>query len=110
MVLEKQPFVRYKTDEEKAEEEYLNLTLRLNKLQKEMVEHLQEELGVEKPGTAIKIVLETGYNALHTTFGCHLLQSLFKNSRPVAKHKKHKNWEIAMQKTDDLQRNPNERG
>jgi hypothetical protein len=84
MVIEKDPFTRYKTNEEKEEEEIQFgeiMTIRLNPVEKQWIEKWKKVLDIKSDGKTLKFLAEIGTNVLHSTFGDKKLGYLFKKDR-----------------------------
>jgi uncharacterized protein (DUF1697 family) len=76
------PFVRKKTDEEKAKEESKVMTIRLNTQELEMLEAVKQAIEQPKDSTAIKTMFYLAYyNVIHDQKTRYLLETLFKNKR-----------------------------
>lgn len=77
-----QPFIRKKTDEEKAKEESKVMTIRLNAQELNMLEQVKVAIEQPKDSTAIKTMFYLAYyNVIHDQKTNYLLQTLFKNKR-----------------------------
>lgn len=79
--MEKEPFVRYKTDEEVESEEGETFTLRLNPKERLWLDKLKKVLDIKSDGKALKIGAFVGLNVLHSHFGEGVLRYLFKKDR-----------------------------
>lgn len=76
------PFVRKKTDEEKAQEKGTRLTLRLNEEELKMLKEVKVAIEQPKDSTAIKTMFYLAYyNVIHDKKTRYLLETLFKNKR-----------------------------
>lgn len=80
-MIEKEPFVRYKLDEEKAKEKDMRFTVRLNSEEIKAVRFFMEALDVKSPGTALKAMALVGYNSMTSLLGKQLFKRLFKKER-----------------------------
>jgi len=80
-MIEKEPFVRYKTDEEKAKEKDVRFTVRLNAKEIEAVKLFQRALDIKSRGTALKTMALIGHNVMTSLLGRHLFVKLFKKER-----------------------------
>lgn len=84
MVIEKVPFTRYKTDEEKAQEELEIgevMTIRINGKERTWLDQWKKVLDIKSDGKTLKFLAEVGTNVLHGTFGDKKLGYLFKKDR-----------------------------
>lgn len=76
------PFIRKKTDEEKALEKGTRLTLRLNESELQMLKEVKVAIEQPKDSTAIKTMFYLAYyNVIHDKKTKYLLSTLFKNKR-----------------------------
>jgi hypothetical protein len=80
-MLEKQPFQRYKFDEEKDQEKGKVFTIRLNEEEQRNLRQAQNLLQQEKTSTALKQLALFGMYVLHDRSTAHILQVLNDNIR-----------------------------
>ena len=87
-MIEKQPFERYRLDEEKEEGERYILSVSLNKYEKEELDKIKQQFrGVKSESTILKRCAFLGMNVIQNLdIGVLFHTSFIKN-----KHKKHKN-------------------
>ena len=77
-----EPFTRTKTEEEKAKEKSIVLTVRLNKEELEMLREVQKAIEQPKDSTAIKTLFYIGaFDVLHDKKTNFIISTLFKNKR-----------------------------
>ncbi len=81
MPIEKKPFIRYKTDEEKVKERSKVFTVRMNKEELKWLEELKEDLNIKSEGKALKIGAFIGKNVLQGLLSRKFLRYLFKEER-----------------------------
>jgi hypothetical protein len=77
-----EPFTRKKTDEEKAKEKSVVMTIRLNQEELDMLKQVKEAIEQPKDSTAVKTVFYIGcFDVLHDKKVNYILSTLFKNKR-----------------------------
>jgi len=81
MEIEKEPFVRYKLEEEKEQEEGEVFSVRLNKEEREWLNEIKEDLNIAQDGKALKTAAFIGKNVLQALFSKKILKYMFKNER-----------------------------
>ena len=74
-------FTRYKLDEEKALEEDLVFSVRLNKEEQAWLEEIKKDLNIKANSKALKVAAFIGKNVLQSIFGRKFLRYLFKKER-----------------------------
>jgi ferric-dicitrate binding protein FerR (iron transport regulator) len=79
MSIEKQPFVKYKLDEEKGNEKRETLTISLNKAERQDLEDDKKILEQPKDSTAIKHLWRIGRIVLHDDKMGMILQEILQN-------------------------------
>ncbi len=82
MVLKPEPFVRYKTDEEKSREKGTAVTVWMNSDELEQLEAFMKRLGVGR-SAAIKLLYEYGKNLLEQNFPGRILDKWIRILRRV---------------------------
>lgn len=76
------PFYRKKTDEEKAQEKSVVMTIRLNKDEQEMLKEVKQAINQPKDSTAVKTMFYLAYyNVIQDAQTRYLIQTLFKNKK-----------------------------
>jgi len=77
-----EPFTRTKTDEEKAKEKSVVMTIRLNQEELAMLKEVKKAIEQPKDSTAIKTVFYIGcFDVLHDKKTNYILSTLFKNKK-----------------------------
>ena len=79
--LKKEPFVRYKLDEQKDLEKGKNFTIRLNEAEYSKLQQDKAVLNQPKDSTAIKQLAELGRLVLHDELNAQIRKTLFINKR-----------------------------
>lgn len=82
MVLEKQPFTRYKLEGEERPDTF---TVRLNKEERQRLNYVKKIIRQPKDSTAIKQVFELGYDVIHDQKTVRILDLIFKNRKNNAR-------------------------
>ena len=81
-LIQNEPFVRMKLDEEKAKEKSTVMTIRLNEQELSMLQEVKLAIDQPKDSTAIKTMFYLAYHdVLHDQKTKYLLNTLFKNKR-----------------------------
>lgn len=81
-MIKKEPFTRYKLDEELQDDEGETFTVRLNAIERAWLDELKRDLDIKSDGKALKLAgLIIARNVLHSTFTPKLLRYLFKKDR-----------------------------
>jgi len=80
-MIKKEPFVRYKLDEEKELEKGKNFTLRLNEVEYSKLQQDKATLNQSKDSTAMKQLAELGRIVLHDQLNAQIRKTLFINKR-----------------------------
>ena len=76
------PFYNTKTEEEKAKDKSIVLTVRLNKEELQLLKDVKAAIEQPKDSTAIKTLFYIGcYDVLHDKKVNYILSTLFKNKR-----------------------------
>lgn len=81
MVLEKQPFVPYRLEEERANDKSRTLTIRINKEEDLWLTELKDLFDTDQEAAALKLAAKVGLKVLHNTFSADDLKWLFKKDR-----------------------------
>lgn len=82
-MLEKEPFVNYKTQEEKEKEKDTRevFSISLNAEERLWLNDLKQTLNIKSDGKALKVSAFIGRNVLHNVFGDGFLKYLFSKER-----------------------------
>jgi len=81
MALEKEPFVPYKTEEEKAKEDREVFTVSINKEERAWLDEDKKILNQPKDSTALKQLAEIGNFVIHDRLIGGILATVFKNKQ-----------------------------
>lgn len=81
MVVIKPPFVNYTPDEDKKDDGGTVFSLRLNKEEYEKLKEAKDWFDTDQNSTAVKILVDVGYNVLQGQFSGGVLEWLFKKDR-----------------------------
>ena len=81
-LIQDKPFYRTRTDEEKAKDKSVVMTIRLNAEELAMLQEVKVALNQPKDSTAIKTMFYLAYyNVIQDAQTRYLIQTLFKNKR-----------------------------
>lgn len=80
-MLEKKPFVNYTLDEDKKDDGGTVFSLRLNAEEYEKLKRAKDWFDTDQNSTAVKILVDVGYNVLQGQFSAGVLGWLFKKDR-----------------------------
>ena len=79
--MEKKPFTNYKLEEEKDPND-IRVTVRLNKEEKEMLDHVRKIIKQPKDSTLIKTLMCIGYyDVIHDKKTKYIIDKIFNNDR-----------------------------
>lgn len=81
MVLKREPFINYRSDEERAKDKSKVVPVRLNIDDLKRLEEVAKIINQEKLSTVIKTLVEIGLFVIHEEKTTYLINTLFKNKR-----------------------------
>lgn len=80
-MIEKDSFIPYREEEERAEDKRKIFTVSCNEREQELLKRLRVALDLKSEGQALKEGAWIGLNVIHKTFGERFLKYLFKKER-----------------------------
>ena len=78
----REPFTKKRTDEDKAKDKSIVMTIRMNQEEMQMLKDVKKAIEQSKDSTAIKTLFYIGaYDVLHDQKTKYIVETLFKNKR-----------------------------